>query len=414
MICPLDEKARSPRGRSQRGTLCITRAAARAKPRGDGADPRRGRCDLYRWRPRRVKHLTRLHDARIVVDLDGAGLGRPPHQHQVPTVLTVDGGLARERPEMVGRYSRPSCSVAWAAEHPEAETLAVVGADVGATAGVGDRRVRSGLHTSSTLISTRAASKRSSAQRRSWSSRVSSTMTSIWPTGSTRRRSRSRTGDAAMNVRTAVPPWRLHIGERRQHWFDREWRNGCHRPSPCRRGRSRRAGARRQRRRRGDRRRRRARRRATDDERPGRRHLHPDPLWRDERDALDQRQRSRASAQTAGVGQHAPRLRPLPERGHAFSVGAGRGRRDVRAHRRSAADGDPWPTCCGAAIHQRRTALRSTHSVARFFAQNSTLLAASVLARQALCWHDGTRTGGGEMLRQPDFAQPSSRWHGRT
>ena len=77
--------------------------------------------------------LTAFLGARIVVDIGAAPSPALRSNNQVPAILTVDGNLARTRPELVVRYLAALFDAAdWARAHP-LEADAILSEDVGTT-----------------------------------------------------------------------------------------------------------------------------------------------------------------------------------------------------------------------------------------------------------------------------------------
>lgn len=129
---PVAEKQIAVGGESQRGTLWRGGARARRQSR-EALALIRGEVDAIYTAGAPGAQLSAFMSAHTVVDLGGAGQPAARTNNQVPTVLTVDGALARERPEIVARYLATLMRASrWAAEH-EDETLQIVAGDVAAT-----------------------------------------------------------------------------------------------------------------------------------------------------------------------------------------------------------------------------------------------------------------------------------------
>jgi ABC-type nitrate/sulfonate/bicarbonate transport system substrate-binding protein len=129
---PIDEKQIASGGESQRGTLWRGGVRARRQSR-EALALIRGEVDAIYTAGAPGAQLTAFMSAHTVVDLGGADQPAARTNNQVPTVLTVDGDLARNRPEIVARYLATLMRAAhWAADHAE-ETLTIVSSDVGAT-----------------------------------------------------------------------------------------------------------------------------------------------------------------------------------------------------------------------------------------------------------------------------------------
>jgi len=128
----VDEKQIAAGGESQRGTLWRGGARARRQSR-EALALIRGEVDAIYTAGAPGAQLSAFMSARTVIDLGSAPRREARTNNQVPTVLTVDGALARGRPEIVARYLATLLRAArWARDH-SAETLAIVGGDVGAT-----------------------------------------------------------------------------------------------------------------------------------------------------------------------------------------------------------------------------------------------------------------------------------------
>ena len=128
---PVEESQIASGGASKRGMLFRGATRARRQSR-EALALIRGEVDVIYTAGAPGAQLTAFMDAADVVDL-GAGTGLSAINNQVPTVLTVDGALARSQPHIVGRYLATLMQASrWARSHPE-ETVAIVGGDVGAT-----------------------------------------------------------------------------------------------------------------------------------------------------------------------------------------------------------------------------------------------------------------------------------------
>ena len=129
---PVEEKQIAVGGESKRGTLWRGGARARRQSR-EALALIRGEVDAIYTAGAPGAQLSAFMSAHTVVDLGGAAGPDARTNNQVPTVLTVDGRLAREHPEIVARYLATLMRASrWAAEH-EAETLQIVAGDVAAT-----------------------------------------------------------------------------------------------------------------------------------------------------------------------------------------------------------------------------------------------------------------------------------------
>lgn len=129
---PIDEKQIPTGGASQRGTLWRGANRARRQSR-EALALIRGEIDAIYTAGAPGAQLSSFMGAYTVVDLGAHAEASLRVNNQVPTVLTVDGELARSEPETVARYLATLMQAArWAREH-EAETLGIVGGDVGAT-----------------------------------------------------------------------------------------------------------------------------------------------------------------------------------------------------------------------------------------------------------------------------------------
>lgn len=129
---PIDEKQIPMGGASQRGTLWRGANRARRQSR-EALALIRGEVDAIYTAGAPGAHLSSFMGAHTVVDLGAHANPALRVNNQVPTVLTVDGHLARTAPETVARYLATLMRAAhWAQDHA-AETLAIVGGDVGAT-----------------------------------------------------------------------------------------------------------------------------------------------------------------------------------------------------------------------------------------------------------------------------------------
>ena len=129
---PIDEKQIASGGESKRGTLWRGGARARRQSR-EALALIRGEVDAIYTAGAPGAQLSAFMSAHTVVDLGSAKDPRTRTNNQVPTVLTVDAGLARTRREIVARYLATLVrAAAWAADHAE-ETVAIVASDVGAT-----------------------------------------------------------------------------------------------------------------------------------------------------------------------------------------------------------------------------------------------------------------------------------------
>jgi ABC-type nitrate/sulfonate/bicarbonate transport system substrate-binding protein len=129
---PVEEKQIAIGGASQRGTLWRGGARARRQSR-EALALVRGEVDAIYTASPSGAHLSAFLGAHTVVDLGAHPDPRIRANNQVPTILTVDGGLARDRPEIVARYLCALLEAArWAAGH-RAETLRIISEDVCAT-----------------------------------------------------------------------------------------------------------------------------------------------------------------------------------------------------------------------------------------------------------------------------------------
>ncbi len=128
----VDEKQIAVGGASSRGILFRGAARARRQSR-EALALVRGEIDAIYTASAPGAHLAAFLGAETVVDLGGHPEPAVQTNNQVPTILTVDRSLAQSTPEIVARYLRTLLdAAAWAEAHP-AETLAIVGGDVGAT-----------------------------------------------------------------------------------------------------------------------------------------------------------------------------------------------------------------------------------------------------------------------------------------
>jgi ABC-type nitrate/sulfonate/bicarbonate transport system substrate-binding protein len=129
---PVDENQIAVGGASQRGTLWRGGARARRQSR-EALALIRGEVDAIYTAGAPGAQLSAFMSAHTVFDLGAATDAAARTNNQVPTVLTVDGALARERPEIVARYLAALMEASrWAAEH-EPETLQIIAGDVAAT-----------------------------------------------------------------------------------------------------------------------------------------------------------------------------------------------------------------------------------------------------------------------------------------
>ena len=129
---PVEEKQIAIGGASQRGTLWRGGARARRQSR-EALALVRGEVDAIYTASPAGAHLSAFLGAHTVVDLGAHPDPRIRANNQVPTILTVDGALARNQPEIVARYLRALLGAAeWAAGH-RAETLRIISEDVAAT-----------------------------------------------------------------------------------------------------------------------------------------------------------------------------------------------------------------------------------------------------------------------------------------
>ena len=129
----IGEKQITAGGESRRGTLWRSGNRARRQSR-EALALIRGEVDAIYTAGAPGAQLSAFMSAYTVADL-GTQADRARHvNNQVPTVLTVDGKLARTAPEVVARYLHVLMGAAdWARDHGR-ETLAIVSSDVGATA----------------------------------------------------------------------------------------------------------------------------------------------------------------------------------------------------------------------------------------------------------------------------------------
>jgi ABC-type nitrate/sulfonate/bicarbonate transport system substrate-binding protein len=128
---PVDERQIAVGGESQRGTLWRGGARARRQSR-EAIALIRGEVDAIYTAGAPGAQLSAFMSAHTVVDLGGAADPETRINNQVPTVLTVDAKLARERPEIVARYLATLMRASrWAADHA-LETLQIVAGDVAA------------------------------------------------------------------------------------------------------------------------------------------------------------------------------------------------------------------------------------------------------------------------------------------
>jgi len=119
-------------GASQRGTLWRGTARARRQSR-EALALVRGEVDAIYTASPAGAHLTAFLGARVVVDIGAAPDPLLRSNNQVPTILTVDGALARSRPDLVVRYLAALFDAAeWALSHAS-QTAAILSEDVGAT-----------------------------------------------------------------------------------------------------------------------------------------------------------------------------------------------------------------------------------------------------------------------------------------
>lgn len=129
---PIDEKQIPTGGASRRGTLWRGANRARRQSR-EALALIRGEVDAIYTAGAPGAQLTSFMGAHTAVDLGSHADAASRVNNQVPTVLTVDGHLARSAPETVARYLATLMRAArWAQDHA-AETLGIVGGDVGAT-----------------------------------------------------------------------------------------------------------------------------------------------------------------------------------------------------------------------------------------------------------------------------------------
>jgi ABC-type nitrate/sulfonate/bicarbonate transport system substrate-binding protein len=129
---PVDEKQIAAGGESRRGSLWRGGARARRQSR-EALALVRGEVDaIYTASPAGAQ-LCAFLGARTVADIGAHPDPAIRTNNQVPTVLTVDGALARDNPGIVARYLRTLLDAAqWAAAHRR-ETLHIIGDDVSAT-----------------------------------------------------------------------------------------------------------------------------------------------------------------------------------------------------------------------------------------------------------------------------------------
>ena len=128
---PIDERQIPTGGASEAGTLW--RGANRARRQSREAIALiKGEVDAIYTAGAAGAQLAAFMTAHTVVDL-GSGPEATRVNNQVPTILTVNGALARSAPDTVARYLAALMRAArWAKEHP-AETLGIISSDVGAT-----------------------------------------------------------------------------------------------------------------------------------------------------------------------------------------------------------------------------------------------------------------------------------------
>lgn len=126
------EKQITAGGESKRGTLWRGGNRARRQSR-EALALIRGEVDAIYTAGAPGAQLSAFMSAYTVIDIGADSNAERRVNNQVPTVLTVDGELARKFPEVVARYLKTLMNAAdWAADH-EAETLSIVASDVGAT-----------------------------------------------------------------------------------------------------------------------------------------------------------------------------------------------------------------------------------------------------------------------------------------
>jgi ABC-type nitrate/sulfonate/bicarbonate transport system substrate-binding protein len=129
---PVDEKQIAIGGPSQRGSLWRGGARARRQSR-EALALVRGEVDAIYTASPAGAHLSAFLGASTVVDLGGHPDRTIRTNNQVPTVLTVDGALAREQPMIVARYLKALLDASdWAAVH-RSEALHIIGDDVSTT-----------------------------------------------------------------------------------------------------------------------------------------------------------------------------------------------------------------------------------------------------------------------------------------
>ena len=129
---PVEENQIATGGASQRGTLWRGGVRARRQSR-EAIALLRGEVDaIYTASPAGAQ-LSAFLSAHTVVDLGAHPNPRVRANNQVPTILTVDGALARSRPDLVVRYLRTLVDAAnWAAGH-RTEALHILSDDCSAT-----------------------------------------------------------------------------------------------------------------------------------------------------------------------------------------------------------------------------------------------------------------------------------------
>ena len=129
----VEEKQITTEGTSDRGILFRGAARARRQSR-EALALVRGEIDAIFTASAPGAQLAAFLGATTVVDLGGHPDPLRRTNNQVPIVLTVDRPLLRDRPDIVDRYIGALFEAARWAENHAAETRAIVGADVGATA----------------------------------------------------------------------------------------------------------------------------------------------------------------------------------------------------------------------------------------------------------------------------------------
>ena len=128
---PVDESYIGAGSVSRRGTLWSGAHRAR-RQQADAFALIRGEVDAIYTAGAPGAQLAAFLGAHDVVELGRHPDPRIRCNNQTPTILTVSGRLARERPDIVARYiERLAAAAAWAESH-RSETVRIVANDVGA------------------------------------------------------------------------------------------------------------------------------------------------------------------------------------------------------------------------------------------------------------------------------------------